>query len=88
MTEARTLLSVRLDPELAAALDRHCAQTGVTRSLVVQESVAQYLVTQTGPTLATLAEAVLPPAPVRATRKPRVSRQRRFRDYVREKRRR
>ncbi len=88
MTEARTLLSVRLDPELAAALDRHCAQTGVTRSLVVQESVAQYLVTQTGPTLATLAEAVLPPAPARATRKARVSRQRRFRDYVREKRRR
>jgi predicted DNA-binding protein len=88
MTATRTLLSVRLDPELAAALDRHCAQAGVTRSLVVQESVAQYLVDQTGPTLATLAEAVLPPVPARAMRRPRVSRQRRFRDYVREKRRR
>jgi len=59
MTTTRTLLSVRLDPELAVALDRHCAQTGATRSLVVQESVAQYLVTQAGPTLATLADAVL-----------------------------
>jgi hypothetical protein len=91
MTNARTLLSVRLDPELADALDRHCAQTGATRSLVVQESVAQYLVTQAGPTLATLAEAVLPPAPARVarkTRKTRPPRQRRFRDYVREKRRR
>jgi hypothetical protein len=88
MTTARTLLSVRLDPDLAAALDRHCAQTGATRSLVVQESVAQYLVSQTGPTLGTLADAVLPPVPSRAARKPRLARQRRFRDYVREKRRR
>ena len=88
ITITRTLLSVRLDPALAAALDRHCAQTGATRSLVVQESVAQYLVTQTGPTLATLAEAVLPPVPARVALKARVSRQRRFRAYVREKRRR
>jgi hypothetical protein len=88
MTAARTLLSVRLDPALAEALERHCAQTGETRSLVVQQSVAQYLVTQTGPTLGTLAEAVLPPAPAGATRKGRASRQRRYRDYVREKRRR
>ena len=84
---ARTLLSVRLDPELADALEQHCAQTGQTRSLVVQQSVAQYLVTQTGPTLGSLAEAVLPPAPAR-THKARPPRQRRFRDYVREKRRR
>jgi hypothetical protein len=88
MTTSRTLLSVRLDPDLADALDRHCAQTGATRSLVVQESVAQYLVTQTGPTLAGLAEAVLPSAPAAVARKARRSRQRRFRDYVREKRRR
>jgi hypothetical protein len=88
MTAARTLLSVRLDPALAEALERHCAQTGETRSLVVQQSVAQYLVTQTGPTLASLAEAVLPSAAAPATRKARASRQRRYRDYVREKRRR
>jgi hypothetical protein len=83
-----TLLSVRLDPALAEALDRHCAQTGATRSRVVQESVAQYLVSQTGPTLGSLAEAVLPPAPTRAARKARAARQKRFRDYVRAKHRR
>jgi hypothetical protein len=84
----RTLLSVRLDPNLAQALERHCAQTGATRSRVVQQSVAQYLITQTGPTLGSLAEAVLPPAPKRAARAAPAPRQKRFRDYVREKRRR
>jgi hypothetical protein len=88
MTKTRTPLSVRLDSALAEALERHCAQTGETRSLVVQQSVAQYLVSQTGPTLGSLAEAVLPPAPGRATRKTRARRQRRFRDYVGAKRRR
>ena len=86
MTSPRHLLSVRLDPELAAALERHCAQTGASRSNVVKQSVAQYLVAQTGPTLASLAEAILPPAPRRAPHAPRARRQQRFRDYVREKR--
>lgn len=88
MTIPRSLLSVRLDPALAEALDRHCEQTGATRSHVVQQSVAQYLVIQTGPTLGSLAEAVLPPASKPAARAARPSRQQRFRDYVREKRRR
>ncbi|OGA23879.1 MAG: hypothetical protein A3I02_07930 [Betaproteobacteria bacterium RIFCSPLOWO2_02_FULL_67_26] len=88
MTKARAPLSVRLDPALAEALDRHCEQTGLTRSHVVQQGVAQYLVVQTGPTLGSLAEAVLPVAPKQAARTSRPSRQRRFRDYVREKRRR
>ena len=88
MTKSRALLSVRLDPALAAALDRHCEQTGLTRSHIVQQGVAQYLVVQTGPTLSSLAEAVLPAAPKRAARVARPSRQRRFREYVREKRRR
>lgn len=88
MTTSRSLLSVRLDPALAAALDRHCEQTGATRSQIVQQGVAQYLVVQTGPTLGSLAEAVLPAAPKRAARTARAPRQRRFRDYVREKRRR
>lgn len=88
MTKPRSLLSVRLDPALAAALDRHCEQTGETRSHAVQQGVAQYLVAQTGPTLGSLAEAVLPPFPDRAARTTRRTRQRRFRDYVREKRRR
>jgi len=88
MTKHRAPLSVRLDPALAEALDRHCEQTGLTRSHVVQQGVAQYLVVQTGPTLGSLAEAVLPALPKRAARAGRPSRQRRFRDYVREKRRR
>lgn len=87
MTTTRSLLSVRLDPQLAAALDRHCAQSGETRSHVVQQGLAQYLVTQSGPTLGTLAEAVLPSA-AGTPDKRRTTRQKRFRDYVREKRRR
>ena len=38
-------LTVRLDAALQAALDQHCAQRGVTKTLVVQESLARYLVT-------------------------------------------
>lgn len=36
-------LTVRLDDTLAAALERYCAATGATKSLVVQESLAHYL---------------------------------------------
>lgn len=88
MTTSRSLLSVRLESELAEALDRYCAQTGHTRSHVVQQGLASYLLEQAGPTLGTLAEAVLPPAPKRPARRQRATRQERFREYVREKRRR
>ena len=88
MTTPRTLLSVRLDRALAEALERHCAHTGATRSEVVKQSVAQYIIEHAGPTLGSLAEAVLPAAPKRAARAARTPRQKRFRDYVREKRRR
>ncbi len=37
-------LTVRLDPTLQAALEAHCASTGSSKSLVVQESLAAYLV--------------------------------------------
>lgn len=36
-------LTVRLDPLLASALDRYCDEHGFTKSLVVQESLAAYL---------------------------------------------
>ena len=36
-------LTVRLKPELETALERHCAERGVTKSLVVQEVLAEYL---------------------------------------------
>ena len=89
MTTHRPPLSVRLDPALSKALERHCAQTGETRSQVVQQSVAQYLLDQSGPTLGGLAEAVLPATSAAPpARKARAPRQKRFRDYVREKRRR
>lgn len=88
MTTTRQPLSVRLDPALAEALDRHCAATGASRSQVVKQSVAQYLVVHTGPTLGALADAVLPAVPKRTPRAHRTPRQKRFREYVREKRRR
>lgn len=47
-------LTVRLDGTLEAALERYCAHTGVSKSLVVQESLASYLLGQ----------------PARATRRP------------------
>ena len=88
MTSANPPLSVRLDAALAQALERHCAQTGKTRSAVVQQSVAQYLAVQSGPTLGSFAEAVLPPLAAPRARRARLPRQHRYRDYVREKRRR
>jgi hypothetical protein len=86
MTKTKTLLSVRLDPELAESLDEYCASTGLTRSTVVQEGVAEYLVSRSGPTLSSLAEALLPPVSHAKAKRP--ARQRRYRDYVRAKHRR
>jgi hypothetical protein len=37
-------LTVRLDNTLESALERYCTERGVTKSLVVQESLASYLV--------------------------------------------
>jgi predicted transcriptional regulator len=37
-------LTVRLDPALERALDVYCTTQGVSKSLVVQESLARYLV--------------------------------------------
>lgn len=89
MTDPRRPLSVRLDPGLEAALDEYCARAGVTRSYAVQEGIAQYLASRQGPTLSSLAEAILPPLPARqpagSSRRPR---QVRYREHVREKRRR
>ena len=36
-------LTVRLDATLESALERHCLATGATKSLVVQQSLAAYL---------------------------------------------
>jgi hypothetical protein len=37
-------LTVRLDTAVEAALDRYCAESGVTKSAVVQQSLAAFLV--------------------------------------------
>ena len=36
-------LTVRLDSTLESALERYCTETGATKSLVVQQSLAAYL---------------------------------------------
>jgi hypothetical protein len=36
-------LTVRLDETLESALERYCAETGVTKNLVVRQSLAAYL---------------------------------------------
>ncbi len=36
-------LTVRLKPDLETALELHCAERGVSKSLVVQEVLAEYL---------------------------------------------
>lgn len=36
-------LTVRLKPEIEAALELHCAERGVTKSRVVQQVLAEYL---------------------------------------------
>lgn len=53
-------LTVRLDGTLEAALARYCADTGVSKSLVVQESLASYLLDQ--PPRATRRHAETSPA--------------------------
>lgn len=42
-------LTVRLGPALDSALERYCAEHSVTKSLVVQESLATYLVQASRP---------------------------------------
>ena len=37
-------LTVRLRPDIESALNQHCAERGVTKSLMVQEMLATYLV--------------------------------------------
>jgi hypothetical protein len=41
-------LTVRLDAATESALARYCAERGVTKSLVVQESLAVYLIARQG----------------------------------------
>ena len=63
-------LTVRLDPAVESALERYCAERGVTKSLVVQECLAGYLLAdQAQAANARQAGAAKPPAPVSANYK-------------------
>ena len=42
-------LTVRLDAATESALERYCSERGVTKSLVVQESLAVYLLAHDSP---------------------------------------
>ena len=50
-------LTVRLDPATASALERHCARRGVTKSSVVQESLAIYLLASAVPQVGGIVKA-------------------------------
>ncbi len=56
-------LTVRLPAATEAALDRYCLERGVTKSLVVQESLAVYLVERQAAPAAGGGEAGRSPAP-------------------------
>lgn len=55
-------LTVRLDAALQAALNQHCADHGVTKTLVVQECLATYLVTAKTGTAAVAADGAAGPS--------------------------
>ena len=50
-------LTVRLDSAVESALERYCTDRGVTKSLVVQESLAVYLLAKQASPAAELARA-------------------------------
>lgn len=59
-------LTVRLDATLQAALERYCAERGVTKTLAVQECLAQFLV-ERRPTMAARALAGAAAVPASAS---------------------
>ncbi|MCK6422010.1 MAG: ribbon-helix-helix domain-containing protein [Aquabacterium sp.] len=61
-------LTVRLKPDLEAALDVHCAERGVSKSLVVQEVLAEYLARLSGSSTARVAVATANAEPSAAFR--------------------
>ena len=63
-------LTVRLGTAVESALERYCLERGVTKSLVVQECLASYLLAdQALGATARRAAAAKPPAPVSANYK-------------------
>ncbi len=61
-------LTVRLKPDIETALELHCAERGVSKSLVVQEVLAEYLARPPGRKTSRAAAAVAPAEPSAAYR--------------------
>lgn len=61
-------LTVRLKPELESALELHCAVRGVTKSLLVQEVLAEYLAKPSRSKAGRVGTAETPAAPSAAYR--------------------
>ena len=78
-------LSVRLDPDLEARVIAYCRATGVSKSRVVQQGLADYLDTHAAPTLHELGKDLFP-ARKGGTGTASETRAKRYRDYVRAKR--
>ena len=78
-------LSVRLDHELESRLDQYCRQTGVSKSQVLQQGVAEYLDAHALPTLHDIGKDLFP-ARGNSRRDASETHARRYREYVRAKR--
>ncbi len=56
-------LTVRLKPAVESALELHCAERGVTKSLVVQQVLAEYLARPAARSASRASQAGLPAEP-------------------------
>jgi hypothetical protein len=83
--EAIMPLSVRLNEELESRINEYCRQTGVSKSHVVQQGVAEYLDAHALPTLHEMGKDLFPTG---GNRRGDASEThaRRYREYVRAKR--
>ena len=78
-------LSVRLDEELESRLNQYCRQTGVSKSHVLQQGVAEYLDAHALPTLHDMGKDLFP-AGGNGRGDASETHARRYREYVRAKR--
>ncbi len=78
-------LSVRLDADLESRINEYCRQTGVSKSRVVKQGVAEYLDAHALPTLHDMGKDLFP-AGGNSRGDASETRAKRYREYVRAKR--
>ncbi len=78
-------LSVRLDADLESRINEYCRQTGVSKSRVGKQGVAEYLDAHALPTLHDMGKDLFP-AGGNSRGDASETRAKRYRDYVRAKR--